>query len=111
RNDYTGQLLVDRVAFLRVLSRLLEKMLETRRIAALDHAEARLISHVVGHARPGRTVVEMHRRLARLGPAGIEPIERPHTGIDGHLLLRHAEGHVVAVRNAVAISDDQRRPV
>src|SRR5580765_6479809 len=71
-NGDPRQLLVDRVAFLRVLGRLLEKLLEPRRIGALDHAEARLVAHVVGHTRPRRTVVQMHRRLARGHSPGVE---------------------------------------
>ena len=51
----------------------------------------------------------MQRRLAFDEPARIEAVERPDTGVDRQLLLRRALGHVVAVSDAVAVGDDQRR--
>ena len=51
----------------------------------------------------------MQRRFALDQPARIEPVERPDAGVDGQLLLRRAVRHVVAVGDAVAVGDDQRR--
>ena len=104
------ELLVDRVALLRGLVRLLEKTLEARGIGALDHAEARLVAHVVGDPRFRRTIVEMERRFALGQAARIETVERPYAGIHRQLLLRHAVSHVVAVGDAMAVGDDERRP-
>ena len=50
------------------------------------------------------------RRLALCDAARVEPVERPHAGIDRQLLLRRAERHVIPVRDAVTVGDDERRP-
>ena len=52
----------------------------------------------------------MKRRFALHQAAGIEPVERPDSGGHGELLLRHALRHIVAMGDAVAVGDDQRRP-
>src|SRR5262245_40229 len=69
------------------------------------------VAHIVGDAGSRRTVIEVHRRLAGRHPPRVEPVERPHAGIDRHLLLSHSERHVISMGDAVAISDDQRRPL
>src|SRR4026208_1154483 len=87
RQRYARELLVDRVALVRGRLRLFEKSLEARGIGALDHAEARLVAHVVGDSRLRRTIVETERRFA-LGPASrIETVQRPNAGIHRELLL------------------------
>ena len=41
--------------------------------------------------------------------AGIEPVKRPDSRLDRELLLRRAVGHVIAVGDAMTVSDDQGR--
>ena len=59
----------------------------------------------------GRPGIQLERILALRHQVGIVAEQRPVAGIHGGLLLLHAVGHVVAVRDAVAVGDDQRRPV
>ena len=57
--------------------------------------------------------MDRSRDAWRLSPgdaARVEAVERPDAGIDRQLLLRRAVRHVVAVRDAVAVGDNQRRP-
>ena len=49
----------------------------------------------------------MERRLALGQAAWIKAIERPETGLHRELLLRHPLGHVEAMRDALAIRDDE----
>ena len=63
RNRDARELLVDGVPAFGGRLRLLDERLVARGIGALDHAEARLVAHVVGDLRLRRTVVEVQRRL------------------------------------------------
>ena len=54
-------------------------------------------------------VVEMHRRLSLGEAPRVEAVERPHARVDRQLLLGRAVRHVVAVGDAVAVGDDERR--
>ena len=51
----------------------------------------------------------MHRRLSLGAAPRVEAVERPHARVDRQLLLGRAVRHVVAVRDAVAVGDDERR--
>jgi hypothetical protein len=82
---------------------------EPLRVEPLDHAEARLGGHVVAHLLARRTRVELERRQAALDAARIEAVERPHPAADRLLLLVEPVAQVVAVRDAVAVGDHERR--
>ena len=110
RHGDARELLVDRVALTGRLLRVLEESLEAGGVAALDDPEPRLVAHVLGDERFRGPVVEMHRRLSFGDAPRIEAVERPHARVDRQLLLGRAVRHVVAVRDAMAVGDDERRP-
>ena len=55
--------------------------------------------------------IELQRILAGGGPARVEPVKQPLAGFHRELLLARADAHVHrnAVRDAMAVSDDERR--
>jgi len=91
--------------------RQLEQVFGLFRIALGEHRVAGFVINVVLQRQSRRTGVQLERVPAESGEGGIVPEQRPVAGIDGRLLLIHAEGHIVAVGNAVRVGDDQRRPV
>ena len=105
------ELLIARVTTRRRGLGFFEEIFEPCRIGALDHAETRLIAHVVGDFGFGRPIIEVKRRFTFVETSWIESIKRPNAGLDRELLLGGAICHVIAVRNAVAVRDDQRRPL
>ena len=110
RNRDAGKLLVYGVPTERCRLRFRDEVLVGGRVGPLDHPEARFVAKVVRNLRLGWTVVEMERRFAVFGAPRIEAVQRPDTGVDRELLLGGAVRHVVPVRNAVAVGDDERRP-
>ena len=79
--------------------------------AVRQGAIAQLAVDVVGErdARPRR--VEQERVLARRARHRVVAEERPVPARDGPVLLVEPVAHLDAVRDAVAVGDDERRPV
>src|SRR5476649_1516857 len=86
------------------------KVAEALGIDSFDHPEARLVPHVVLHRDLSTGHVDHQGRLARGDPARIEAKHRPDAAVYGALLLIEPEGHVITMRDAVAVGDDERRP-
>src|SRR5262249_4166007 len=105
---HSSELLIDGIAALRRGLSFLEEVPEASRISALNHSEARFVTHVVGNLRFGRAVVEVKGWLALDQASRVKAIERPDAGIHGQFLLRCPLSHVVTVSNTVAVSDDER---
>jgi hypothetical protein len=88
--------------------RALDQFLVAPLILVLGHAEARLVVHVRREISLGHRGVELEGALAIHRAPRVVPVERPVTGLDGELLLLESAGQVIAVRDALAVGDDQR---
>src|SRR5215831_1764291 len=95
-----GELVVDAEASRDLAFRGFEQTLETFRVLLLDHAETRLVAHVVDEPRPWRAGVESQRVLAFADAARIPAVERPGAAGDRELLLLETESEIVAVGDA-----------
>src|SRR5262249_21170589 len=98
-----SELLIDEIASFGGCLSVFEKLFEARRVSAFDHAEARLVAHIVGHLRFRWSIVEVQRRLTIWDAARIEAVKRPDSGFDREFLLGRALGHVVAVGDAMTV--------
>src|SRR5215213_11215690 len=87
RHCDAGELLVDREPLGSHVAGCGEQMAEALGILLLHHTEAGLVLHVVADRHFGRPRVEVERRLARLDPPGVEPVERPDARFDRQALL------------------------
>src|SRR6266542_5929066 len=103
-------LLVDAPARPHVLLGLPEQPPRSVGIAVSQHRVARLVVGVLLEVHARRLGVQLHRVLPVPRELGVVAEERPVAGEDGGLLLVHAVAQVVAVRDAVAVGDDERRP-
>src|SRR5437764_12589732 len=98
-------------AFVDGCLRLAEQELRRVGVALLKHPVARLGVDVVlqGNLRVARN--ELERVLSFDGARRVEAVERPTARLDRELLLAHPQRHVNAVRDALAVGDDERRAV
>src|SRR5690242_831956 len=90
---------------------LLQQPLRCFRLAVFQHGIARLVIDVLVERQRGRLRIENKWILTALGQLGIVTEQDPVPGSHGILLLLESVNHVVAMRDAVAVRDDQRRPV
>src|SRR3990172_940892 len=109
RGDDLLELLVDAESLLDVGLGGGHELLITLGTLLLDHAEARLVAHVRGEIALGRAGVELEGALAEGRTPRVVAIERPVSRLDGELLLLDTVRHVIAVRDALAVRDDQGR--
>src|ERR1043165_1096983 len=105
-----GELLVLVPALPDRLLRAGEEELGRRRVALLEHAVARLRVDVVFERNLRLARIQLERVLVLGGGRGVEAVERPVARLDRELLLVHALRHIYAVRDALAVGDDERRP-
>ncbi len=81
------------------------------RIALDQHGVARLVVDVILQLDAGRARIELEWILPLGRQARVVPEQRPVTGLHRGLLLIQSVHHVVTMRDAVTISDDDRRAV
>ena len=103
------ELLVVAPALVDVRLRELRELGRPLRLGAGEDREPGLAGHELADWHRRRGGVELER-LAGLGVAGMEPVERPVPALDGVLLVGHRLGHVDPVGDAGAVGDDQGRP-
>src|SRR6185503_10625823 len=108
RHLHPRELLVDEVASFGGRLGLFEEAFKQGRVGAFDHPEARLVAHVVSDFGFWWSIVEVEWRLSFRDAIRIEPVQRPDSGFDCEFLLRCALGHVVAMRDAMAVGNYQR---
>src|SRR5829696_7997860 len=102
------ELLVLAPALVDRLLRAAEEEARDLRVALLEHAVARLGVDVVLQRNLRLARVELEGVLAGGGARRVVAVERPVAALDGELLLVHPLRDVYAVRDAVAVSDDER---
>ena len=87
----------------------LEKGPRPLRVALGEHLEPVLHHQEPFHGDPEALRIELERVLASSGPFGVVPVQDLMAGIDGGLLVLHGGGDPDAVRDAVAVGDDDGR--
>ena len=94
-----------------VLFRELQQLLGSFRIAVGEHGVTSFVVNVFFERQRRRPRIELHGILAQLRQIGVVAVKRPVAGLHRGFLLIHSVHQVVAVGDAVAVSDDEGRPV
>jgi hypothetical protein len=104
------EMLVEAPARAHVVLSLVQESPRGLRVAVGEHGVAGLVVGVRLERQARRLGIELKRGLAFPGQFWVVAKERPVTGLDRGLLLVHAVAQIVAVGDAVAVGDDERRP-
>ena len=89
----------------------LQQLLGGFRIAVRQHGVTSFVVDVFFERQRGRARIQLQGILAQLRQIRVVAVQRPVAGLHRGFLLIHPVHQVVAVGDAVAVSDDDRRPV
>ena len=106
-----GQVLVVPPAVVDVFLRELQQTLGGFRIAVGEHGVTGFVVDVFLQRQRRRPRIQLHGILAQLRQVWIIAVQRPVAGLHRGFLLIHPVHQVIAVGDAVAVSDDDGRPV